>query len=134
MKEFKTGYIHSIETMGLVDGPGIRVVVFMQGCPLRCVFCHNPETWNKKQNKKMTSKEIVDEFVDFALRQAIVVAKEYPSQLQDLVIVDFVQQFIGIQVAMMVLDKLYENGTFKPLSEDEKVTSNLLMFADRLPE
>lgn len=79
-------------------------------------------------------KEIVDEFVDFALRQAIVVAKEYPSQLQDLVIVDFVQQFIGIQVAMMVLDKLYENGTFKPLSEDEKVTSNLLMFADRLPE
>ena len=79
-------------------------------------------------------KEIVDEFVDFALSQAIVVAKEYPSQLQDLVIVDFVQQFIGIQVAMMVLDKLYENGTFKPLSEDEKVTSNLLMFADRLPE
>ena len=61
MKEFKTGFIHSIETMGLVDGPGIRVVVFMQGCPLRCVFCHNPETWNKNKNKKMTSKEIVDE-------------------------------------------------------------------------
>ena len=61
MKEFKTGYIHSIETMGLVDGPGIRVVVFMQGCPLRCAFCHNPETWNKTSNKEMTSKEIVDE-------------------------------------------------------------------------
>ena len=61
MKEFKTGYIHSIETMGLVDGPGIRIVVFMQGCPLRCLFCHNPETWNKTSNKKMTSKEIVDE-------------------------------------------------------------------------
>lgn len=61
MKEFKIGYIHSIETMGLVDGPGIRVVVFLQGCPLRCIFCHNPETWNKERNKKMTSKEIVDE-------------------------------------------------------------------------
>ena len=61
MKEFKTGYIHSIETMGLVDGPGIRIVVFMQGCPLRCLFCHNPETWDKKSNTKMTSKEIVDE-------------------------------------------------------------------------
>jgi len=61
MNKFKNGYIHSIETMGLVDGPGIRVVVFMQGCPLRCLFCHNPETWNRKSDKKMTSKEIVDE-------------------------------------------------------------------------
>ena len=61
MNKFKSGYIHSIETMGLVDGPGIRVVVFMQGCPLRCLFCHNPETWNKKSDNKMTSKEIVDE-------------------------------------------------------------------------
>ena len=61
MKKFSSGYIHSIETMGLVDGPGIRVVVFMQGCPLRCLFCHNPETWNKKSDNKMTSKEIVDE-------------------------------------------------------------------------
>ena len=61
MKEFKTGYIHSLETMGLVDGPGIRIVVFMQGCPLRCLFCHNPETWDKESNIKMTSKEIVDE-------------------------------------------------------------------------
>ena len=61
MNKFKSGYIHSIETMGLVDGPGIRVVVFMQGCPLRCLFCHNPETWNKKSDNKMTSKQIVDE-------------------------------------------------------------------------
>ncbi|MBR6690373.1 MAG: pyruvate formate lyase-activating protein [Bacilli bacterium] len=61
MNKFKSGYIHSIETMGLVDGPGIRVVVFMQGCPLRCLFCHNPETWNKQSDMKMTSKEIVDE-------------------------------------------------------------------------
>lgn len=40
------GRIHSIQTMGAVDGPGIRAVVFMQGCPLRCAYCHNPDTWD----------------------------------------------------------------------------------------
>lgn len=60
MKEFKEGFIHSVETMGLVDGPNIRIVIFMQGCNLRCSFCHNPDTWKKNTNRKMTSKEVVD--------------------------------------------------------------------------
>ena len=59
------GYIHSIETMGLVDGPGIRVVVFMQGCPLRCVFCHNPDTWLPKRNLEITTKDLVDRIRKF---------------------------------------------------------------------
>lgn len=39
------GYVHSLQTLGAVDGPGIRFCVFMQGCPLRCMYCHNPDTW-----------------------------------------------------------------------------------------
>ena len=54
------GKIHSIETLGLVAGPGIRVVVFMQGCPMRCIFCHNPDTWTMDSGLEMTKEELVN--------------------------------------------------------------------------
>ena len=44
MERHLIGHIHSVESMGLVDGPGVRAVVFLQGCPLRCLYCHNPDT------------------------------------------------------------------------------------------
>ena len=55
------GNIASFESMGLVDGPGVRFVVFLQGCPLRCAYCHNPEMWDASVKKKlMTPQELVD--------------------------------------------------------------------------
>lgn len=53
------GYINSIETMGLVDGPGVRFVVFLSGCKLRCLYCHNPETWKMESDIKMTPEELI---------------------------------------------------------------------------
>ncbi|MBQ9790405.1 MAG: pyruvate formate lyase-activating protein [Clostridia bacterium] len=59
------GRIHSIESMGLVDGPGIRVVVFFQGCSLRCKFCHNPDSWDMSQGQQMSSADIMAKIVRF---------------------------------------------------------------------
>ncbi|MFT8352827.1 pyruvate formate-lyase-activating protein [Clostridium saccharoperbutylacetonicum] len=59
------GKIHSIETMGLVDGPGIRVVVFLQGCALRCKFCHNPDTWAMNGGEEYTPEQLVKKIERF---------------------------------------------------------------------
>lgn len=55
------GKIHSFESCGTVDGPGIRFIVFMQGCPLRCQYCHNPDTWKVDGGIEMTVEELVTE-------------------------------------------------------------------------
>lgn len=56
------GKIHSLETFGTVDGPGVRFVVFFQGCPMRCQYCHNPDTWKIEDGEEMTADEIIDRF------------------------------------------------------------------------
>ena len=59
---FALGRVHSIETMGTVDGPGIRFVVFVQGCPMRCAYCHNPDTWSVSGGTMVTVEHLMDEF------------------------------------------------------------------------
>ena len=57
------GRVHSVESFGTVDGPGIRLVVFLQGCPMRCLYCHNPDTWELSGGREMSADEIIAQFL-----------------------------------------------------------------------
>lgn len=57
-----SGRIHSLESFGTVDGPGVRFVVFVQGCPMRCAYCHNPDTWAMNGGTVMEASEIIEQY------------------------------------------------------------------------
>ena len=121
------GNIHSIETCGTVDGPGIRFVIFMQGCPLRCQYCHNPDTWQTDTNKLMTADEIMQKYdgvKEFVQSGGITVTGGEP-----LLQIDFVTELFKVAKAHGIHTALDTSGiTFN--QENTENINNLLKYTD----
>lgn len=65
-KEGAIGYVHSYETGSRLDGPGVRITLFVSGCPLRCQYCHNPDTWKLKDGTRVTAEQVITRLQHFA--------------------------------------------------------------------
>ena len=121
------GNIHSIETCGTVDGPGIRFVIFMQGCPLRCQYCHNPDTWQTDTNKLMTVDEIMQKYdgvKEFVRSGGITVTGGEP-----LLQIDFVTELFKVAKAHSIHTALDTSGIiFNP--ENTENINKLLKYTD----
>lgn len=113
------GNIHSIESCGTVDGPGIRLVVFMQGCFMRCLYCHNPDTWSFEQNKKMSVDEILKKYNDlkeFLKNGGITVSGGEP-----LLQTDFVTELFSRAKEQSIHTALDTSGILFDINNTEKI-------------
>ena len=127
MRENKImGRVHSIQSMGTLDGPGVRFVIFLQGCPLRCKCCHNPDTWDMSGGSEYTAEELVKKalrFKEYFGREGGVTVSGGEPLLQ----ADFVRE---------IFEKCHENGINTCLDTSGCVLNDnakaLLMVTDRV--
>ena len=126
MINYLQGKINSFQSLGTVDGPGVRCVVFMQGCPLRCGCCHNPDTWDINGGDTFTTKQILDKVLRF---------KEYfgadggitVSGGEPLLQIDFVKELFSLCKKENINTCLDTSGSIL----NDKV-KQLLSFTDRV--
>lgn len=127
MDDSTQGKIHSLESFGTVDGPGIRFVVFMQGCPLRCLYCHNPDTWNTDGASRyvMTPGELTAEVVrykNFIAKGGVTVTGGEPL-LQPAFVKEFFRlcQLEGIHTALDTSGCIYSSKALDVLEYTDLV-------------
>ncbi|MGI6782271.1 MAG: pyruvate formate-lyase-activating protein [Acholeplasmataceae bacterium] len=123
----KKAYIHAIETFGTVDGPGVRYVLFLQGCPFRCKYCHNRDSWKPNIREQKSVKEILDDYnkyKQFYINGGLTVSGGEPLMQLDFLTNLFKEaKKLGIHTALDT-----SGGTFN--SSREKEFLELLKYTD----
>lgn len=127
------GYIHSIETCGTVDGPGLRYVIFLQGCPMRCQYCHNPDTWEPGKGDQMTVDEVLKSFYNntaFYRNGGVTVTGGEPMMQMDFLIELFTKlRADGVHTCLDSSGIMFrpENQDFMEKMEKLAAVTNLVM-------
>ena len=120
------GHVHSIQSLGTIDGPGLRFVVFLQGCNLRCKCCHNPDTWEMQSEKTFTPEEIVKKALNY---------REYFGEKGGITLSGG-EPLLQPEFAYEVFKLCHENGINTCLDTSGSILNNqvkkLLMEADRV--
>ena len=101
-----TGKIHSIETFGTVDGPGIRYVIFLQGCHLRCKYCHNRDTWDTTIGTPKKVSELVQDIQKYSEKQLEELLKEKSNIIN--ILCKQIQTLERLMTDMIEKDKVEE--------------------------
>ena len=131
------GKIHSIESCGTVDGPGIRFVVFTQGCPLRCQYCHNPDSWDYDSKNLMSVQDILAQYngVKEFCTGGITVTGGEPLVQIDFVTELFKQaQGLGIHTALDTSGLLFNRNNTEKIDELLKYTSLVMLDIKHIDE
>lgn len=130
MTEEILGNIHSLESCGTVDGPGIRFVVFTQGCPLRCRYCHNPDSWGVETNQKLSVSDILEKYegVKEFCKGGITVTGGEPLMQMDFVTALFkTAKERGIHTALDTSGVLFNRDNTTKIDELLKYTDLVLL-------
>ncbi len=98
------------------------------------IMVASPDVYKLLENLPSLPQDQARRYIDAELEAQQLEARDYPEQMQDLILNDGINILLSNGLAVLTLKKLYENGTFKPLTDNEKVTSQLIMFSDKLPE
>lgn len=121
MQNLKAKY-HSIETLGTLDGPGVRFVLFLQGCPLRCLYCHNPDTWNTSTGKEISIREVIslyEQKKDFYINGGITISGGEPMmQIEFLLELCKEMKQRNVHVCIDTSAIMYKNKYYKTKIEE----------------
>jgi pyruvate formate lyase activating enzyme len=118
------GYVHSYETSSRYDGPGLRAVLFVSGCLLRCTYCHNPDTWHLKDGTRISAQEVIDRLGSFASALRALDGGLTISGGEPLVQVDFTRRILAAAKSMG-LHTAIETSGFLGARADDAYLANL---------